>query len=283
MNTWIKNSFDLHNSYGYLDKLSDIYPMLNNEVRELDEKLKTKIYNAYTSRNDIELFKLLLPLNKFPIKDSYKAYFSRTPKKEQESIIKSNPKTIERICSRLYDLGWEKLLIGLEEPIETNRQIGPMFPNWIRNQYPSYTNFNQFLNSDDKICVLSASDDKLVDFVENTLKVHLPKTTSKKAKGLDLVAKVNLNNKTTYVIGEAKFLSDEGGHQNAQLKDALHLITANDFSYPSNINIIRIAVLDGVCWINSKDAKMQKEIKGLSSNDIAISALLLNDLFESLV
>ncbi|WP_195955887.1 restriction endonuclease [Clostridium saudiense] len=284
MNIWTKKSFKLHNSYGYLDKLNEIYPMLDNSERELDMFIKEDIKEAYTTKNDAKLFSLLLPLKKFPLKDSYKAYFSRTPKNEQINIIKNNPATISRICNRLYEMGWDKLVSGLEEPIETNRQIGPMFPKWIRNQYPCYDNFDKFKNSSETISVLSASDDGLVKFVENYLNVQLPKTTSNNAKGLDLVVKINTKVKPIYVIGEAKFLTDEGGHQNAQLKDALHLITANDFNNNnSTIDVLRIAVLDGVCWINSKDAKMQKEIKGLNENQIAISALLLNDFFLSLI
>lgn len=282
MNSWTKESFKLHKSYGYLDKLYQIYPMLDNPKRELDKSIKNKIKKAYDSRDNNTLFNLLLPLKKFPLKDSYKAYFSRTPKGEQIDIIKNNPDTISRICNRLYEMGWDELISGLEEPIETNRQIGPMFRNWIRNQYPCYDNFNKFKNSSEEISVLSVYDGELVNFVENCLGVQLPKDTSGNAKGLDLVVKINTNaNKPTYVIGEAKFLTDEGGHQNAQLKDALHLITANDFNN-NNIDVIRIAILDGVCWINSKDTKMQKEIRGLKDNQIAISALLLDKFFSSL-
>ena len=39
-------------------------------------------------------------------------------------------------------------------------------------------------------------------------------------KGLDLVARFN----GKYVIGEAKFLTDFGGHQNAQFNDAIATI-----------------------------------------------------------
>ena len=38
-----------------------------------------------------------------------------------------------------------------------------------------------------------------------------------KNKGLDFFAKLN----ETYIIGEAKFLTEMGGHQNNQLLDAL--------------------------------------------------------------
>ena len=68
-------------------------------------------------------------------------------------------------------------------------------------------------------------------------------------KGLDAVIKLNTYPIPTFVIGEAKFLSDEGGHQNAQLKDALHLLTSNEFKNNGKFRVIRIAILDGVCWL----------------------------------
>jgi hypothetical protein len=97
-----------------------------------------------------------------------------------------------------------------------------------------------------------------------------------------MVVKINTKPDTTYVIGEAKFLTDEGGHQNAQLKDALHLITSSAFQNNGSNNVIRVAILDGVCWINSKNTKMQIDIRGLNDNEIAISALLLDEFFHSL-
>ena len=116
------------------------------------------------------------------------------------------------------------------------------------------------------------------------MKVKLPLYPEKKAKGLDIVAKINSTPIPTYIIGEAKFLTDTGGHQNAQLKDALHLLNSQDFKNTNkNINILRIAVLDGVCWINTKSTKMQNEIKALGEDKIAISALLLDELFDSLL
>ena len=54
-------------------------------------------------------------------------------------------------------------------------------------------------------------------------------------KGLDFIAR--FNNK--YIIGEAKFLTDFGGHQNAQFSDAIEIIK-------SNTEAINIAILDGV-------------------------------------
>ena len=155
MNEWIKKSFDLDKT-AYLDKLYKVYPMLDNERREIDENLKKDIKSAYDKKKNIELFNLLLKLKKFPIKDSYKAYFSNYPALNRHAAIERNPKTIARICDRLYKLGWEKVLEGMEAPIETNRQIGPMFRKWIKNQYESYKDINDFIKSKDNICILSS-------------------------------------------------------------------------------------------------------------------------------
>jgi hypothetical protein len=62
-------------------------------------------------------------------------------------------------------------------------------------------------------------------------------------KGLDFVARFN----GKYVIGEAKFLTDFGGHQNAQLADAISTIET------PNVKTEKIAVLDGVLYIHSNN------------------------------
>ena len=75
MNIWTKKSFNLHNSYGYLDKLNEIYPMLDNSERELDMFIKEDIKEAYTTKNDAKFIKLLLTLKKILLKDLYNYYF----------------------------------------------------------------------------------------------------------------------------------------------------------------------------------------------------------------
>lgn len=282
MNEWTEKSFDLYEHKGYLDRLYAIYPLSDNEVRSVQPELKRELKKAFIKKDDEALFKLLLCQQKFPIKDSYKPYFTRVPKKELEQNIKNNPQTVARICARIYALGFEKMIAGIEEPIETNRQIGPMFPNWIRNQYVSYPDFQLFLKADDYLSVLRGSDDFLVNFTKNCLNVDLPTGAGGIEKGLDLVVKVNTAPIPTFVIGEAKFLTDEGGHQNAQFKDAINLITSNSFKNNGKYSVVRIAVLDGVCWIKSKNTQTQRDLRSLKDEQIAISALLLDDFFKSL-
>ena len=87
---------------------------------------------------------------------------------------------------------------------------------------------------------MDASDDVMMKFA----KQHLNYDHN---KGLDFVARFN----KTYVIGEAKFLSDFGGHQNAQFNDAIGTIHAK------NVKAVKIAILDGVLYIKGRNKMYQ--------------------------
>lgn len=83
---------------------------------------------------------------------------------------------------------------------------------------------------------------------------------------MDFVGK--FNNK--YIIGEAKFLTDFGGHQNAQFNDAIAMIKNK------GVNATKVAILDGVLYIKSKN-KMYKGLIGELKNENIMSALVLRD------
>jgi hypothetical protein len=85
-------------------------------------------------------------------------------------------------------------------------------------------------------------------------------------KGLDFVAR--FNNK--YVIGEAKFLTDFGGHQNAQFNDAISTLTTE------GVEAIIIAILDGVLYIKSNN-KMYKSLNEKYKDYNIMSALVLRE------
>ncbi len=68
-------------------------------------------------------------------------------------------------------------------------------------------------------------------------------------KGLDFIGRFN----GKYVIGEAKFLTDFGGHQNAQFADAMATLT------DETSTAIKIAILDGVLYIPGNN-KMFKDV-----------------------
>lgn len=90
-------------------------------------------------------------------------------------------------------------------------------------------------------------------------------------KGLDFIAKFNKK----YIIGEAKFLTDFGGHQTAQFEDAISTLT-----YP-NVNAIQIAILDGVLYIPSKN-KIHQEILTTHNHNYIMSVLVLREFLYSI-
>lgn len=86
------------------------------------------------------------------------------------------------------------------------------------------------------------------------------------------------NNK--YVIGEAKFLTDFGGHQNAQFDDAVRTMQSS-FEYKNVCNeVVPIAVMDGVLYISGNN-KMYRYLQN-NSNQIILSALVLREFLYSL-
>ena len=104
--------------------------------------------------------------------------------------------------------------------------------------------------------------------MERFAQQHLNYTHS---KGLDLVARFN----GKYVIGEAKFLTDFGGHQNAQFNDAIATIKT------PNLKATPIAILDGVLYIKGKN-KMYREITTRYADDNIMSALVLREFLYQL-
>jgi len=108
---------------------------------------------------------------------------------------------------------------------------------------------------------LEGSDEELKKFAEKELGIK------NLEKGIDFLLKIKEN----FFLGEAKFLTDYGGSQNNQFRDALRVAEIKKH------NIIGIAVLDGIVWFESK-AKMYKTIKEFEG--FALSALLLKEFIE---
>lgn len=90
-------------------------------------------------------------------------------------------------------------------------------------------------------------------------------------KGLDLIARFN----GKYVIGEAKFLTDFGGHQNAQFNDGVAPLKLR------GLKAIPIAVLDGVLYIKGKN-KMYRAITTQLKNKNIMSSLVLREFLYQL-
>ncbi len=90
-------------------------------------------------------------------------------------------------------------------------------------------------------------------------------------KGLDFIGRFN----GKYVIGEAKFLTDFGGNQNAQFNDAISTVQAK------NVKAMKIAILDGVLYIKGKN-KMYKDITTTYKDLNIMSSLVLREFLYQL-
>jgi hypothetical protein len=255
MNHWTKLSIDYANQRSYLDDLFQVYPTIPDGIREVNESRWRKIQMAFEEKDNLSLIKEVLKLELFPIKDSYIAYL-----KKDESAILRNPKTIDRICGRLYEMGLDKIYEKSTEPKETNRQIGSMFGNWIKKKSLGIDPIplTQFENVKTN-AILAGSDEEKKMFAKKHLNYH-------REKGLDLVAIFN----GKFVIGEAKFLTAEGGSQNSDFEDAITTLENKE------ANAIKIAILDGVPYIKSK-SKMHKFITNPYKNYNIMSSLVLRE------
>lgn len=77
------------------------------------------------------------------------------------------------------------------------------------------------------------------------------------------------------MVGEAKFLTDFGGHQNAQFADAIQTVLE------PNVQAVKIAILDGVLYIQSNN-KMFSEISTTYKDLPIMSALVLREFLYQL-
>jgi len=260
MNPWTSLSIEYASQKSYLDDLFQVYPTIPEGIREIDEAVWREVESAFRKQKNEELLRELLKLDLFPIKDSYTAFLKR-----DGTSIERNPRTVNRICGRLYELGLDKLYERCSEPKETNRQIGPMFRNWLRKKSLGIipVGLEQFL-ADKKDAILDGSDQSMTNFARQELNYTHD-------KGLDFVARFN----GQYVIGEAKFLTDFGGHQNAQFNDAISTITTQ------GVKAVTVAVLDGVLYIKGKN-KMYKQITETYNQHNIMSVLVLRDFLYQL-
>jgi hypothetical protein len=255
MNYWTELSIEFADQRNYLDELFRVYPTIPEGIREIDIDKWQVIETSFNNRDDISLLRNLLDLPLFPIKDSYVSYLKR-----DRSAIERNPETIKRLCSRLYQIGLKEIFEKVSEPKETNRQIGPLFRRWLLKGELGLPllDVEEFTKSNGN-AILNSTDAGLMLFARE----HLGYQGD---KGLDLV--VRIHNK--YVIGEAKFLTDFGGHQNAQFEDAKNLLR------DKTANAIKIAVMDGVLYIRGR-SKMYKYLITHREEYNILSSLLLRE------
>ncbi len=259
MNIFTQYSIELANQRNYLDQLFKVYPLRPDNIREIDKSVWERIERHYKNNNNQELFRALLELKLFPVKDGYVSFFRR-----DKDAIERNPETVDRICGRVREYDLDKLYEKCTQPKETNRQMGPLFKKWIASGVLGKKPVpRQLFVSSEENAILEGSDKALAQFARENLGYN-------RKKGVDFVARWNHK----YIIGEAKFISDEGGHQNAQLLDAI-----TTMAQQTDRNVIYIGILDGVLYIPSK----KKMYKTITQNNLPVmSALLLRDYLYSL-
>ncbi|MBQ9253442.1 MAG: restriction endonuclease [Bacteroidales bacterium] len=256
MNKFLNLSIEYANQKSYLDDLFKVYPTIPNGIRDVNKKLWNVVEQSFNRKDNLKLVSTLLDFDLFPIKDSYVAFLKR-----DRSSIERNPQTINRLAGELYDLGLTKIYENCTLPKETNRQIGPMFKQWIQNKslgIEPKDNITDFITNEKENAILNVSDGIMKQFAKDYLDY-------KHDKGLDFVARFN----GKYIIGEAKFLTDFGGHQNAQFNDAMTVLNTES-------KAIKIAILDGVCYIKGRN-KMYKQLTEIYKDYNVMSSLVLRN------
>lgn len=261
MSYFTQLSIDLANQRDYLDQLFRVYPLAPDSIRTISEKVWQEIEESYNNGDNEALFRALLKLKLFPIKDSYVPYF-----RKDKTAIRRNPQTVNRICGRVRELGLNGIYEKVTEPKETNRQMGPLFKRWIDSGVLGLIpcDVDQFIATNDN-AILKGSDTFLKEFAASHLGF-----TRQDDKGFDFIGRFN----NTYIIGEAKFITDEGGHQNDQFLDAMTTLKTKTRS-----DVKTVAILDGVLYIPSK----KKMYTAITSQDVNVmSALVLREFLYSL-
>lgn len=265
MNYWTELSAEFAQQRNYLDELYKVYPITPNLRRNIEIEKENNIRNAFDNRDNMELVKQLLDVELFPIKDSYVAFL----KKDKQSISR-NPQTINRIAGNLFQMGIDNIIEKCTEPKETNRQMGPMFKKWVDKGTlgaPIIKTGEEFLNFKGN-CIFNSSDAEMEKFAKNYLGFN-------REKGIDFIAKFN----EKYVIAEAKFLTDFGGHQNAQFDDAVRTMMASSKDKKVENEVIPIAIMDGVLYIQGNN-KMYRYLQE-HDEQIIISTLVLREFLYS--
>lgn len=260
MNQWLKYSIEYANQRAYLDDLFRVYPVIPNGIRDIDTHIWNEVEQSFHSHDNVRMLRALLRLELFPFKDSYVAYFKRDP-----GALLRNPATVNRLCWQIYEMGLDKVWANSTQPKETNRQMGPRFMEWVRKGclgvHP--LPLKDFVRTTDN-AVLDAGDAAMKEFAKEELGYQ-------RDKGLDFLARFN----GKYVIGEAKFLTDMGGHQNAQFNDAMAIF---EHDCP---RATPIAILDGVVYIPGEH-HMYASITEKHSDKYIMSALVLRDFLYQL-
>ena len=262
MNKWVQKSANLAKSKYYLDKLLAIYPQEEISRGKILEEESLELKQLFQEKKCITLVKELIRLKKrgfkFPIENPYIGFLSH-----YEKAINNNPITIKTICQKLFEMKYTELREKLESPKKASRRIGPMFKIWLKSKF-NFFNMETFKKSKG-IAFLIGGDKTLKEYAVGELKCKFRELS----KGLDFVGKIG----NIYIIGTAKFITDFGGSQDNQFKEAISLM--KETQCPSNV--IKVAVVDGVAWLVGE---MKSTLERLKNNEFCFSALLLEEFIK---
>lgn len=260
MNKFLEYSIEYASQRSYLDDLFHVYPSVPGGLRKIDKKAWEAAELAFDGTDNLALVEAFLKFEKFPFNDPYIAFIRKV-----KDALKNNPATVARLAGRIRQLGKKKLHELCSTPKEANRKLGPAFREWVATGvlglFP--VSEDEFLSNEDN-AILAGTDRELAKFAHDHLRYR-------RKKGLDFVARF----RRRYVIGEAKFLTADGGHQTTQFLDALETLREPD------VNAVKIAILDGVVYAKGS-SKMHKSVVDDFADANIMSALVLRDFLYSL-
>lgn len=141
LNEWVLKSIELFENTPYLDNILDVYPLQTAIPERLDAQLRRRIISAHQARRTNELIDILKNEVKFPY-DEPLWYLI----KNIDGCLQNNPQQIQRIADSLYAMTPEETVIRLESAPKLNTQMGPMFTNWLRNNF-NLLELDDFRNS----------------------------------------------------------------------------------------------------------------------------------------
>ena len=142
--------------------------------------------------------------------------------------------------------------------------MGPLFSRWLNRKSLGIqpVALDEFVSSENN-AVLDASDAEKETYAKENLGYSLD-------KGLDSIARFN----GKYVIGEAKFLTDFGGHQNAQFNDGVAPLSL------TGLKATPVAILDGVLYISGRNKRHRLITTDLKDKNIMSSLVLREFLYQ---
>ena len=266
MNEWTKRSYEIAQKSGYLDKLYGVFPVILNGDREIDSNVMEYLEKFYTSKDRYNFMKVLISLDTMPVNFPYLTLI-----KKNAHYLDTNPLIFKIITDHLFSMDFDDIYDKLKKPINGTRQIGPMFKTWVKNGKLGLRIFN------DPSIFKKSREDGILDGSDSMLMLYAKENLFySRDKGLDLIIRVN----GKYIVCENKFITDFGGAQNNQFRDAVETASQGLKAECIEKGIYYVALLDGIVYTNEGGIFYNT----LKNNDdlLLMSVLVLGDFINSL-